>query len=174
MTAVNKSKGLLLKGKLTYEDFKMYNLYHTKRHTYFFIGGFMILGFVYTYITLPAFLFSLYMSLMGGGIGFLAHRIALNIRTRREYKSDQLLQKDCSYTINNTGISKKVNRTTTFLEWNYVQSAHEYQEMFCLYMSKNKAIVLPKSFFNSTSDIQLFKELVRQQLDTTKIKFLGE
>lgn len=52
----------------------------------------------------------------------------------------------------------------------YKKTADQHDELFRLHISKSKAMVLPKRFFNSKEEINSFKEIVKQNLDANKEK----
>ncbi|WP_369414031.1 YcxB family protein [Gracilibacillus salinarum] len=74
------------------------------------------------------------------------------------------------YTINNNGINQQVGRSNVFINWNDIVKGYEHKEMFCLYISSSKAILLPKRYFASNDDKLVFKKLVRQNTNKVKLK----
>ncbi|WP_170138910.1 YcxB family protein [Oceanobacillus chungangensis] len=91
-------------------------------------------------------------------------------RTQKEYKSDRLIKSDLSYTINKEGINQKVRKSNNYIEWEDIYKFYEKKDMFLAYVSRNKAIILPKRYFNTYDEIVTLKNLVRERLKEKKIK----
>lgn len=92
------------------------------------------------------------------------------LRIRKEYNSDRMIKSELSYTINKEGIKQKIRRSTTYYEWEDIFKVCEKRDMFLVYVSRNKAILLPKRYFNLDDEIVTFKNLVRDRLTEKKIK----
>ena len=92
------------------------------------------------------------------------------LRIRKEYNSDRMIKSELSYTINKEGIKQKIRRSTTYYEWEDIFKVCEKKDMFLVYVSRNKAILLPKRYFNLDDEIVTFKNLVRDRLTEKKIK----
>ncbi|WP_083270565.1 YcxB family protein [Bacillus marinisedimentorum] len=56
------------------------------------------------------------------------------------------------------------------MEWGDISVAKEDKDMFRLYVSKNKAIILLKRFFDSNDQKNVFKTLIKKNLESKKIK----
>jgi len=172
---------LSIKGTVSLEDFLKYNAYYTNRVLKrYFIYSFIILwaiaillkmplpsnSLLLMFVLIPQGIFALILSFLI----FLTLNKALKRRAIKEYESDQIIKNEASYTFNNGGINQQIRRSNNFFEWSDIRLALEREEMFLLYVSKRKAIVLPKTFFGSSDEINLFKNIVSKNIDTSKVK----
>lgn len=176
---------LSIKGTLSLEDFLMYNKYHSQK--------FIKIYFIFSFFTLSALLIIQEMpQLLGASLLFSAivlipkfilalilsflvilfvKKIILKRQATKEYESDQLAKTETCYTFSNEGVNQKVRRSNNHYSWSDFQLSIELEEMFLLYVSKRKALVLPKRFFSSNDDIELFKRIVSENMDNSKMKF---
>ncbi|MYL22049.1 hypothetical protein GLW04_19425 [Halobacillus litoralis] len=172
---VPNEKEVLAKGNLTFEDYKKHNLHHHKKMMIgYFIFVFLVgLWLSSLFITgglvavIPLYLFfstliACFFTLVLAGL--------LHLRVRKEYSSDQLLQNELRYIINEDGINSKVRKSNTYFEWNDFIAVLEHEDMFRLYTSKNKGLVIPKRYFSTKEDIIFFKKLVTRNMDSKKVK----
>ncbi|MGD7044819.1 YcxB family protein [Jeotgalibacillus proteolyticus] len=173
---------LTVSGTVTKEEFNKYGKYHFElAYRIIFYSLFIFIFFIfaiptinmadadfYIFLFIPYAIFSLLVSFLVVLIG----KFTSKIRTSREYNSDQLIQKEITYTFTPKEIQQKFDRSVGYFEWNQIQNVHENKDMFRLYVSKAKAIILPKRFFNSNAEIELLKKLVRDKLDNNKVKLM--
>ncbi|WP_078552038.1 YcxB family protein [Bacillus alkalicellulosilyticus] len=168
---------LSIRGTVSLEDFIKYNTHHLKKFTYsyFFFSFFvfwlmaLLLEFLMPdnlLFTIPKAVLALIFSL----ILIYGVKKILKKRVIKEYESDQRIKNEISYVIHREGIIQQLKRSNNHYDWTDLHFAAEYEEMFLLYISKQKAIVLPKRFFESHDDISLFKELISKNIETSKIK----
>ncbi|EQB36293.1 MULTISPECIES: YcxB family protein [Virgibacillus] len=92
-------------------------------------------------------------------------KFILRIRVRKEFQSDTQIRHDLSYLISEQRIHQKRGSSNTYFEWGDIFKAYEHKKMFRLYVSRNKAILLPKRFFKTNKDIELLKNMVHKNLD---------
>lgn len=165
------NKGISISGTLTYAEYKKSNWYHIRKIVF---GGFVIvfLCLIMTFFDLisDSLIFVTILSFITSGMISLLLVLFLFIRVRNEFKSDNINNSKVSYEMDNKGINKKVRRSNSYIDWSDIFVAKEDKDMFRLYISKNKAIVLPKRFFNSKEEINFFKTLIERNLNTNKIK----
>ncbi|QKY68864.1 YcxB family protein [Lentibacillus sp. CBA3610] len=169
-----ESNEVAINGILTYEDFKKYTKYHQQKIVvnYFFVS--IIVSMAVFSLILPVSLFLLFLvylplSLLISGAVTLTFMLMARLLSRREYKSDRAAKSEMSYVINNQGILQKRGKSSTYFEWDDIIKAYENKELFRLYVSKSKAIVLPKRFFSTKDDIESFKSILRENLDTKRV-----
>ncbi|MDG5471448.1 YcxB family protein [Jeotgalibacillus sp. ET6] len=173
-------------GTVKKEEFNKYGLYHLKkfhRILFYFLLIFTFLIFaiptintidadlyiyMYIFLFIPYAIISLIVSLPALFLG----KFSSKIKTSREYDSDQLIQKEITYTFSSKEIQQKFDRSVGYFEWNQIQNVYENKDMFRLYVSKAKAIILPKRFFNSDAEIDLLKKLIRDNVDNKKVKLM--
>ncbi|USK91834.1 YcxB family protein [Rossellomorea marisflavi] len=175
-------KGLTVNGTVTKEEFTTFGLYHFKKFhtiTFYFLLVVVFLIFAIptsTMVELDVYIYfiGLYgvISLVSSLLVLLIGRTAVKVRTSKEYKSDPLIQNKITYTFSENEIKQTFGRSAGYFEWSNLRSVHENKDMFRLYVSKSKAIILPKRFFDSSSEIDQFKKLLRDQVDERKVKFM--
>lgn len=85
-------------------------------------------------------------------------------RSTKEYNSDQLIQREIHYTFNENGIIQQNGRSCSHIEWNDVRKGYEHPDMYLLYLSRNKAIMLPKDFFDDGEQRSSFRLLLKKCL----------
>ncbi|MBU9713977.1 YcxB family protein [Evansella tamaricis] len=170
---------LSIKGTVSLEDFSKYNAYHSKKstYTYFFIIliGFWVILFLLELLVPDNLLFYIpkgVLALVISLITIFSVKKSLKQRAMKEYESDKRIKNEISYTFSGEGISQQTGRSNNFFEWSDIHLAREYEEMFLLYISKHKAIILPKRFFQLNDDIDLFKIIVTKHIESSKNKFL--
>lgn len=94
----------------------------------------------------------------------------LAFRSKREFKSDKLIQSEITYDVTTEGVHQQVKRMSSFFEWSDFLKVQELEHMFLLYLSKNKAVVLPKRHFQTWDDINLFRDFVAAHVVSSKLK----
>ncbi|SFG85629.1 YcxB family protein [Sporolactobacillus nakayamae] len=150
-------------GRLTYKEFKTFNRYHSKRIVQI---GFLTLWIIVFLINLTSmsWILSLTISLIIAILTVALIKILLNFHFRKEFRSDQILKKGAQFVVNDSGVTILRENSKTQYEWNDIFSFQQYKELFLLYVSKNKAIVIPRRYFNSVQESQLFKQLIAKNL----------
>lgn len=156
-------------GRLTYHDFKTYNLFHQKSTL---IAFFVLANLLFLLIlaTSTTFLFSLLFALMLSTVTTIALRGLLLFRVRREFNSDQLTKSEMRYMLNNNSIIQQSERSKMELTWSDVLKVRRCEDIFLLYVAKSKAVVLPQRFFSSKEDIYTFLDLIHRNMNEEKIK----
>ncbi|WP_066190363.1 YcxB family protein [Gracilibacillus timonensis] len=82
-----------------------------------------------------------------------------------------MIHNKINYKINGSGITQIISPyTNTYFDWNNIIKGYENEDMFRLYISNNKAIILPKRFFKSKEDIMAFKQLISANTDKVKLR----
>ncbi len=172
----SEQNDVYIKGTITYEDFKKYNLYHTKKgRSGFFIFGVLFSLFLVLYnidellfLILPLFMI---FSIIVTGLATLIITTAVRIRARREFNSDPFIKSEIRYIINENGITQQISkRVNNYLEWDYILKGYELDDMFLIYVSKNKAIIIPKRFFASNDDLHALKKIISRNTNRIKLK----
>lgn len=172
MTA-NNNEEISISGTLTYAVFKKYNWYHKRKIVIgYFVFAFLCFIYVFSnfvsgvwFLVYPIVIF---LSLITSGIISLILLFLVFWKARQEYKSDKIIKNEVSFVIDNKGINQKVRSSNANIEWSDILVAKENKDMFRLYISKNKAIVLPKRFFISKEDIHTVKTLIERNLNSKK------
>ncbi|NHM30049.1 YcxB family protein [Neobacillus terrae] len=163
---------LELSGTLTFNDFKRYNFHAKKKpETYYFFSVIIVLFFIFKMFNPELGIgYSLFVSIIIGIVVEIIRWFLLYLRVRKEFTSDQVIKNEVKYWINGNGINQERKASNIQIEWNDIISIYEYKDLFRLQISSNKAIVLPKSFFHSKGDINRFKKIIRQNINSKKLQ----
>ncbi|MCO7125450.1 YcxB family protein [Sporolactobacillus shoreicorticis] len=150
-------------GRLTYKEFKMFNYYHSKKIVRI---GFLTLWITVFLINLTSMSWipSLIISSIIALLTMTLIKVLLNFRISKEFRSDQVLKKDAQFVVHGNGVTILREKSKTQYDWNDIISFQQYKELFLLYVSKNRAIIIPRRYFNSVQESQLFKQLMATNL----------
>lgn len=156
-------------GLLTLDDYKQYTRYHTKvRQLISFLIIFVVLILVnlrnLDTLDIATIFFVFIFSVIFSGLLLLYMRFITMWRFTKEYKSDQLIQREIHYTFNEDGVIQQNGRSRSYIEWHDIRKGYEHPDMYLLYLSKNKAIVLPKDFFDDGEHRRNFRSLLKKCL----------
>jgi uncharacterized membrane protein (DUF485 family) len=167
---IDENKGITFGGTLSAKEFIRYNFYHSKKFIilYFWLILLMSLGFLGIKFSGQGIALTLIGSLITVVIGIPIFCIVIYFRARKEFNSDQLIKSEIQYVANDDGINQKRGKSNSYFEWNDIISSYEDKELFRLYVSKNKAIIIPKRYFSSEEDLLLFKRLITKHLNLKK------
>ncbi|MGD6993905.1 YcxB family protein [Sutcliffiella horikoshii] len=161
-------------GVISKEIFKKLFGYHIQSLNRVILTILLVGFFLYTWLILDLdWIFALIVALILWGIIKLMLTVVINFRSVKEYKSDKLMQNEVFLTISEDGIEQKRRKAEAFWEWDDILSIHEQKEMFLFYVSKNKAVLLPKSFMVNHEMIKL-RKIIHNNALTQKVKLLEE
>ncbi|WP_423190444.1 YcxB family protein [Alkalibacterium sp. f15] len=104
-------------------------------------------------------------ALLLSGLLYLFSKQLKKRQSIEEYKSDQLIKQMVNYTFDADGMTQLIKSSNNQYEWDDFFKARENKAMFLLYLSKNKALILPKRFFDSQKQIDTFKHLVSENIN---------
>lgn len=93
---------------------------------------------------------------------------------RKLYKSDALAKLEREIIISNEGIKQRViTKSETNLAWDDILRAVELKDVFILFISNNNVLIIPKLFFKTTNEIDLFSNIANKNLRSKmKRKFI--
>ena len=170
---MTQSKELSLSGKLTLEDFIKYNHYHMNRGLKLYFAVCFLVLFLILQMPMSGsfFLILFFAGIPALVLSSLLYVFARQVKKRQainEYKSDQRIKHTISYTFSTDGVRQVVTKSDNHFEWEDFLELQEHTEMFLLYVSKNKAIVLPKRFFHSSGQMDDFRSKVSHNIAATK------
>ncbi|GGI11510.1 YcxB family protein [Gottfriedia solisilvae] len=171
---MNTNESITFAGKLTFDEFKKYNFYHTKRKlVYSFLVVLIYLTVCFKFIFPQFRLVVLFIVCVILAILITAlFRFIIYLRVRKEFKSDNLIKNEINFVADNEGIHQKVKSSNLCIEWDDIISAFENEDLFRLYISRNKAIVIPKRYFCSEDDVTTFKKLINEKLAIKQVSLL--
>jgi hypothetical protein len=180
---LDNSRELSVSGTLTAKEYKKFSSFHTSRwilwitiSTYIVFFPWLIYilynpGDIFNFGDMAAILLiSSTVSVFIAIIIFLYAKIIIRVKATREYKSDQLIKNEFIYRFSANGIHQKRGRSINVINWKEIVSIKEFSPMFLIYVSRNKAMVIPKRFFESKEEINLFKKMVNENAMQEKNK----
>ncbi|WP_404429597.1 YcxB family protein [Sutcliffiella horikoshii] len=150
-------------GLISEEAMKEYMVFHSNKTRIWYVILSVLLYFVLIRIAIPdvSIIFMVVASLFMGTIVWFMIPKMYSKKGIKEYRSDQLMQQEVFYTINAEGIHQKVSRTEMLTRWEDILSIHETKNLFLIYISKNKAIVIPQIFLLK-SEMQRLRQLIKE------------
>ncbi|UCZ53515.1 YcxB family protein [Bacillus shivajii] len=165
-------------GALKLDDLLHHNRYHNKK----FVLGYFLFAFILMFILsanaitgslILVVIINGFIALLVAGTVTFIFIFLLRLKVSKEFKSDQMIKSEMTYTVNEEGINQTLKRSNTHYEWTDILSVYEQDVLFQLYVSKNKAILLPKRFFETKQERELFKDIVTRYITTKKVKLKG-
>ncbi|WP_404460582.1 YcxB family protein [Sutcliffiella horikoshii] len=167
-----KKEIISVSGVVSQEIFKKFLGYHIQSLNRMVLTVLLLGFFLYIWVMLDiGWFFALITAVILWGIIKLMLTIVINFRSAKEYKSDKLMQNEVFLTISEDGIQQKRRKAEAFWEWDDILSIHEQKDMFLFYVSKNKAVLLPKSFMVNHEMIKL-RKIIHNNALTQKVKLL--
>ncbi|WP_456275110.1 DUF4870 domain-containing protein [Bacillus sp. AK128] len=169
-------ENITFKGTLTFKDFKKYNMFHVRKA----MLSMFILSFLLSFLLLSAFIYEditltvLINSFIIGVFGLLFLFSLNHFQTRKLFYSESFLKLQQVYTVNKEGMILETERSKTYYRWSDVTKSYELEEMFLLYVSKAKAMVIPKTYFFTESDIDTFRSFIKIELNDHKTLMRNE
>lgn len=161
-------------GVISKEIFKKFLAHHVQALNRRVLTVLLTGLFLYSWLMLDlGWFFSLVTCLIILGIIKLLLTMLINFRSAREYKSDRLFQSEVFLTISEDGIQQRRRKSDAFWEWDDILSIHEKKDMFLFYVSKNKAVLLPKSFMVN-HEMAMLRKIIHNNALTQKVNLLEE
>lgn len=165
---------LFFKGTLTFNEFKSYNLFHSRKA----IVAMFLLSFLFSFISWWSLfgelliMSSLLISITGGTIGALLFTLLTMMVARKNFTSESMLKLEQRFTVNMIGINLQTDKSNATFEWNDILSANEIEKLFILYVAKNKAILIPKRYFSSEEEIESFRLTIKSRVNVKNLNLL--
>jgi len=167
-------------GKLTFEDYKTFNMYHlTKRY----MKKLLILFCAYTMILYGTFKDELYevgglplIILISVVISILTVVVLVLIslkRTKTIYNSSSRMKLEHRFLVRDEGVLCKNENGESIVKWDEIIAVIEKKYMILLYTSTIQAVIIPKRFFVSECDKIEFKKIVLEKVDNKKLKLMA-
>ncbi|WP_113928334.1 YcxB family protein [Bacillus sp. P14.5] len=174
---------LTVSGTISKDDFINHNRYHIKKfNRIVLLSGFVTFLAIFIIGTWSinqdlwdwtfAIILGLIFATVISSVLLVFAKVFTKFRAAKEYKSDQLLKNEITYIFSSDEIQQKIRKSTNYLEWNDILKVREHPDMFQMYISRNKAILLPNSYFSSKADKEKLKQLISENVSKEKVKFL--
>lgn len=170
---------IVAKGNFTFEEYDQYASISRNKGILFYIVAVLVLSGL---ISRDIFFnpsaewdFStwllLLICLMMIALGALALYLLVKRRTRKEYKSDPITQKEKGYVVNEEGITYIIGGSFTQYQWKDFRKVREYKSMLLFYILPQRALLLPFRVFETPEDVEKVKELIQKNVDPKDITF---
>ncbi|MNP26475.1 hypothetical protein D3C76_1193330 [compost metagenome] len=92
-------------------------------------------------------------------------------KSKKAFKTDNLIQQPQNYTISDEGISYLSEAGTGQVKWEEIHKIGETTNLFVFFVSTQRALIIPKRFFESAQDKITFKDLARKYMFSNRVKF---
>lgn len=166
-------KSIEIRGSVTFQDIKQYNFYHYQKvHVLFFVISWLLFLLIFLVTNLDqlfgewSFIPIAILAYICVGVNWLL----LVRRVKKDFDNDQLLQNKLVYIMKQEGISQTNKGSSTWYLWSDFVSILEDKEIFRFYLSKNKTIIIPKSFFAKNEALQDFRKIVLKNNESKKVR----
>ncbi|MFS0788906.1 YcxB family protein [Shouchella sp. 1P09AA] len=172
----NDNQEVTMAGTISYKDYKKYASMQQKKVVLgcFAIAMLLFILLILTLIEGTPNLIEFMVILMFASIMSFFYTtiliILLRWRNRREYKSDQMIKKEVSVTFTAAGVEQKSKRSIAHFEWGDFILVQEGKGLLLLFVSKNKAVIVPKRHFSSELEVMVLKKLIVENVGPSKTK----
>lgn len=92
-------------------------------------------------------------------------------KSKKAFATDSLIQQPQSYTITDEGISYQSEAGSGQVKWEEIHKIGETMNLFVFFVSTQRALIIPKRFFQSEEDKITFKELAKKYMFSNRVKF---
>ncbi|ASA24678.1 YcxB family protein [Paenibacillus donghaensis] len=99
------------------------------------------------------------------------NRSSIVKKSKKAFESDALAQQPQSYTITEEGIHYESEAGSGQVKWEEIFKIGETVNLFVFFVSSNRALIIPKRFFNSEQDKAGFKDVARKHMFSNRVKF---
>lgn len=176
----NQGNELKISVKLEAEDLEKYARFLYKRRLVSSSIAFFLASVVVTFYLIPSSNedFSLQLKLIviiieaTFSVGwYFVNRKIMDIRNKKVFETNKLLQKVHKYVLNSDGIYSEAESINGIVKWTDLFKINEDISSFYLFVSKIQAIIIPKRFLGDEEQIQLFKRIIIDNIEGNKIIF---
>lgn len=98
-------------------------------------------------------------------------RSSLIKKSKKAFATDSLSQQPQSYSISDDGIQHDSESGSGQVKWEEIHKIGETMSLFVFFVSSNRALIIPKRFFQSQQDTMAFKDLARKYMFSHRVKF---
>lgn len=161
-----EAKEITAKGSLTFAQYMKFVMYR-QRKTFFIVSIVSLPMFIVLYNDLNIInvhslsIFDYVLVLLSSLIYVLLILLGMFFKFFREYKNDSLIRQEMTYILTSNSIRQITQKVTATYYWNDFITIKEQKDLFLLYLSKTRTMVIPKTFFKNTEDIRQFKQFVK-------------
>ncbi|MFL2099731.1 YcxB family protein [Desemzia sp. FAM 24101] len=170
---MNNEESITTRVELTEKEYVFLSLYMKIRSTAFVLICFFFLyiAVFYVLIKIPLLMNIIISAVLILFIILPIIFFVLSYRARKEYRSNYSLRKEVIIKFSDLGFDLTTENSENHREWTYLYSIRELKYGFVFYYSAYTATLFPKRCFDSKKDIDFFKDLVSNHLDSNKVHF---
>ena len=116
-------------------------------------------------------IFTVFIDIVIIGVIFSLEYLVLLLATKKNYNTDNLLKEMQSLYISKDGIKSISNSGNINIEWKDIFKATESKNAYFIFISANRSVILPKRYFDNEEITYCFKQIMLNNVDSSKIKF---
>jgi len=94
-------------------------------------------------------------------------------KSKKAFESDNLAQQAQTYTISDDGIEYQSESGQGRMKWEDLHKIGETLNLYVLFVSSNRALLIPKRSFPTAAEATAFKDLARKHMYSYRVKFKG-
>lgn len=156
-------------GKLTFKEFRKSKSHQMRIIVQAAPFLILILGF-FIYARNTPLMVSVIISLFYTIVFVILLHIMLLIIYQIQYKTDPILKNERQFSIQKDGLHISTKNSEVFYGWDGLRSACDYKNIYLLYVSALRMIMIPKRFFDKEEEIEAFERLLSAHISSEKIK----
>ncbi|WP_026702126.1 YcxB family protein [Salibacterium aidingense] len=155
-----------IQGRFTLEDVVAHHMYH--RRNFFntsFLFMFVLLFLLFSDGMEQGFGLSVLSALLSAGVVRILGKHIIKRSITKKLQKESFTEEEVTFTFSPAGVQQRQEHHDDFVKWRQMRRIYEQPELFQLYLTNQKTMVLPKHFYHSEEDIRRFKQLLRAQKD---------
>ena len=129
---------------------------------------------VYYFLQISSFsrvVFNDLVPLLGLFAVLLLYPLLLVFKSMKVWKTNPFLQREQEYTMDEKGLICRSAVNVSEISWDVIYSVVEYGDLYGIYLSKNRIFIIPKQALGGSKNDGIFRNLVREHLETSAIRF---
>lgn len=165
-------------GKITCEDFININKYHFRNSnikTFFAqLGAYLIIALAILDNRVTDVIRLIIVLLISIGLSIITTTIFNNIRISKLkciYNSSEVIKSDKIYLTKEEGLLCQDKKGNTLIKWKDIYKIYDKLDMILIYTTPIQTAAILKSFFKSEEDIIEFKKILKDKVDSKRIRF---
>ncbi|TGA97796.1 YcxB family protein [Sporolactobacillus shoreae] len=156
-------------GKLTFKEYRQARSHKMRMIDWIATLLILILGFL-IYAKNTPLIASVIISLFYTLVFVVLLQMMLWIIYRIQFKTDPILRNERCFSVQKDGLHVSTKNSEVFYGWDGLRSACDYKNIYLLYVSALRMIMIPKRFFDKEEEIEAFECLLSAHISSEKIK----
>ncbi|MBP3950896.1 DUF4870 domain-containing protein [Bacillus suaedae] len=154
-----------ISGFLTLKDLSTLQIFHVrKRLVSMFFILFMIVLLLQLLLDMSVGWGMIILSLFFAAGGIFVLVMSVYQRAKSIYENESLMKLEQTYHFTEEQVTVSSERSRTEYCWDDLQGYYEVKNLILIYISKVKAIVIPKHFFSSQDELNQLRHMVQEKL----------